>query len=102
MSKLYWTSKDGQSSIDMSDATEKEAWAELLEQCGSEEERAGILAGTLEVTDHDNDWETETSTLTLSDGTKITDSNGELELAGSFEKPTAAMKEAVSRYWAEQ
>jgi hypothetical protein len=41
-----WRSADGQSTIDMSGATAAEAVAELLAQCGSEDERAGILAGS--------------------------------------------------------
>ena len=43
---LYWVSADGQRSLDMSGATEEEALAELLEQCGTDAERAAILAGS--------------------------------------------------------
>jgi hypothetical protein len=52
---LHWTSADRQATIDMTgeydsadhaDAT-REAVADLLGQCGSLEEEAGILAGTI-------------------------------------------------------
>ena len=43
---LYWTSADGQRSIDMSGATEEEALRVLLEQCATAAERAAILAGS--------------------------------------------------------
>lgn len=43
---VFWLSADGQNEIDMSGHTEAEALAELLEQCGTEAERAAILAGS--------------------------------------------------------
>lgn len=45
----FWRSADGQSAIDMSGATAAEALAELLGQCATDEERAGILAGSFVV-----------------------------------------------------
>ena len=46
----WWTSADGSGCLDMSGATVAEAVAEILAQCGDdEEERAEVYAGTLEV-----------------------------------------------------
>ena len=41
---FVWTSADGQREIGAF-ATEAEAWAECLDQCGSDEDRAEVLAG---------------------------------------------------------
>lgn len=43
----YWRSADGQSVLDMSGATLAEARAELLEQCGTDEQRDAMLRGRI-------------------------------------------------------
>ena len=45
----WWTSADGQGQIDMTGTMLAEAKAELLAQCANDEQRAGILAGYLQV-----------------------------------------------------
>lgn len=46
----WWTSADRSGCLDMVGATVAEAVAEILAQCGDdEEERADVYAGTLEV-----------------------------------------------------
>lgn len=45
----WWTSEDGQREIDMTGATLSEAVREMVDQCGSDEERAAILAGTIQI-----------------------------------------------------
>lgn len=45
----WWTSEDGQGSLDMTGATLAEAVATLLGQCADDEQRANILAGSIEV-----------------------------------------------------
>jgi len=42
-----WLSEDGQGTIDMGDMHPAGAVRELMEQCGSDEELVGILAGTI-------------------------------------------------------
>jgi hypothetical protein len=44
-----WTSADGQGQMDMTGSTLAEARATLLGQCADDEQREGILAGSLEV-----------------------------------------------------
>ena len=51
----WWTSEDGQGALDMRGATLGRALAELLGQCSGAAERAGILAGTLEVLDEEGE-----------------------------------------------
>ena len=46
-----WIAADWQSELDMRGATLGEALGELLEECGSDEERASILAGSIELAD---------------------------------------------------
>lgn len=46
---FHWLSDDGRRSIDMSGATAADAIAELLAQCGTDEQRAAILRGSLVV-----------------------------------------------------
>ncbi len=45
----FWTSADRQATIDMRGATLAEARKELLAQCATDEERAAMLAGSIEV-----------------------------------------------------
>ncbi len=45
----YWTSEDGQASIDMSGLTAKDALDELIGECADDIEEAGILAGSFEL-----------------------------------------------------
>ena len=45
----FWVSADGQGSIDMTGATAAEALAELLAQCGEDDQRDAILAGAFQV-----------------------------------------------------
>lgn len=42
-----WLSRDKQSNIDMGDMWPSEALAELLSQCGDDEDREAILDGTI-------------------------------------------------------
>ena len=42
----YWISADGQGSYDMYGMTAADALAELLGQCGEDDQRDGILAGS--------------------------------------------------------
>lgn len=44
----YWIGSDG-SDLDMSGMTASEALAELLSQCGTDDERAAILAGRFQL-----------------------------------------------------
>ena len=44
----YWIGSDG-SGLDMSGLTASEALAELLDQCGTGEERTAILAGRFQL-----------------------------------------------------
>ena len=43
---LWWTSADGQQSMDMGDDTEEQALATLLDQCTDDEDRRDIRSGT--------------------------------------------------------
>lgn len=45
----WWTSADGQGSIDMTGATAQVAVEELLRQCASDEARADILGGAFDL-----------------------------------------------------
>lgn len=45
----WWISEDGQGQINMTGTTAAQAVRELLSQCSSSEERAGILAGTFDL-----------------------------------------------------
>ena len=45
----WWVSADKQGSLDMTGATLAEAVADLLAQCATDTERAGILAGSIEI-----------------------------------------------------
>lgn len=47
----WWHSADGQDSIDMTGDTLAEALETLLEECADDEQRAAILAGSIEVSD---------------------------------------------------
>jgi hypothetical protein len=59
MKKIYWTSEDGQSSLDMGSVSDyssiskegiaAEALAELVGQCTDDEQVAGILAGNIAI-----------------------------------------------------
>ena len=44
-----WISADGQKLLDMVGSTLAEAKAEMLGQCGTDEQRANILAGSIEI-----------------------------------------------------
>jgi hypothetical protein len=46
----WWTSADGSGQLDMTGLTVEQAIAELLEMvCSNDEDRAAIMAGTIEV-----------------------------------------------------
>jgi hypothetical protein len=45
----WWTSEDGQGGYDMSGDTLAQAKRTLLDQCADDEQRAGILAGRIQV-----------------------------------------------------
>lgn len=42
---LWWVSQDGQSSLSTGGATASDALAELLDECGTNDDVAGIMAG---------------------------------------------------------
>lgn len=46
--QLFWVRQDGQGELDMSGMTPAAALVELLDQCGTDEDRAEILAGAFE------------------------------------------------------
>ena len=105
MENTYWISEDRQNTIDMGDMTKAEALDELLEQCSSEQERSGILAGQIEgapmktAYDYGYDYGMETDEVTQVDVDDMIHSTESVPDGDYTAMEDAGVEPDASDYW---